>query len=326
MFTFARAYSRDDRRRFVFDTAWDAGKSWQLYDSVYRHLDPIWYRPMAVGAVYGFDHMISLAPNGEGERYFRFCRSIGVAHALYAYLGEYQGVAAWLSVSRDEARGRFDDHEADAFVALLPHLGRAVGIHARLEAERNSAAIHAAALADLGVGVILLDGAGMITGTNRLADALLKRGTAIARDRDYLKLSGASTAQLRRSLSGAEDGTGQVIVAGEAAGDPLHLLVRRWADEQGDGTGPAYVVYLDSPADQTVPRIDALRRRFGLSRAEARLAALLTAGRTLEEAGSEMGLTPASARTYCKRVLARTGAARQADLVRMVLTSLARLD
>jgi DNA-binding CsgD family transcriptional regulator len=324
MLKFARSRARDGRTRFVFDTAWDARESWRLYDSIYRHIDPTCHRPMAIGAVYDFDQVMPPAPDTESERYLGFCRSIGAAYALFAFLGEYRGVGAWLSISRDTARGRFDDRDAARVTALLPHLGRAVDIHARLEAERNAAAVHAAALADLGVGVILLDDAGAIIGANRLADALLDRGTAIARDRDRLKVRGASAAQLRRSLAGRGDG--QVIVAGEEAGEPLHLLARPWSEGQGDGAGPAYVVYLDSPADQAAPRIDALRRRFGFSHAEARMAALLAAGRSLTEAGALMGLTPASARTYGKRVLARTGAARQADLVRMVLTSLARLD
>ena len=324
MFKFAGAHAHDGRTRFIFDSAWDSRESWPLYDSVYRHLDPTCHRPMAVGTLYDFDQMIPPAPDTEGERYLRFCRSIGAVHALFAFLGEYRGVGAWLSLSRDDTRGRFKHRDIAAVLTLLPHLSRAADIHARLEAERNAATIHAAALADLGVGVILLDGAGTIVGTNRLADSLLDRGTAIARDRDRLKVRGSRTAALRRSLT--ETGSGQVIVAGDTSGDPLHLLVRPWHDEQGDGAGPAYVVYLDSPGDQSVPRVEALRRRFGFSHAEARMAALLASGHTLEEAGSMMGLTPASARTYGKRVLARTGAARQADLVRMVLTSLARLD
>lgn len=324
MFKFTRAHARDGQTRFIFDAAWDSRESWPLYDSVYRHLDPTCRRPMAVGTVYDFDQMIPPAPDTEGERYLRFCRSIGAVHALFAFLGEYRGVAAWLSISRDDTRGGFTDREAAAVLALLPHLSRAVDIHTRLEVERNSAAIHAAALADLGIGVILLDGVGTIVGTNRLADSLLDRGTAIARARDRLKVRGSKSAALPGTL--AKAGDGNVIVAGDQAGDPLHMLVRPWHDEQGDGVGPAYVVYLDSPADQTEPRADALRRRFGFSHAEARMAALLASGRTLEEAGKAMGLTSASARTYGKRVLARTGAARQTDLVRMILTSLARLD
>ncbi|AZI35375.1 helix-turn-helix transcriptional regulator [Caenibius tardaugens] len=324
MMKFSRRRAHDGHTRFVFDAAWDSRESWRLYNSTYRYLDPTCDHPMAVGSVYGFAQMFAPASDEREEQYMRFCRSIGAEHALFAFLGDYRGVEAWLSLSRDAAVGDFSDAEASEITALLPHFGRAVDIHARLEAERNMAAVHAAALADLGLGVILLDSTGAIVGTNGLADMLLDRGTAIARDRDRLKVRGAGAAALRRSLGAA--GEGQVIVVGEAEADPLHVLIKPWHDEQGDGAGPAYVIYLDSPADQAVPRVDALRRRFGFSHAEARMAALLASGRTWEEAGTLMGVTPASARTYGKRVLARTGARRQADLVRMVFTSLCRLD
>ncbi|ARS27496.1 helix-turn-helix transcriptional regulator [Sphingomonas sp. KC8] len=326
MFRFAPRGRPDGDNRFVFDAGWDARESWSLYDSIYRHLDPTSRRPMAVGTVYDFASLMPdfADPGDENARYARFCRSIGANHALFAYLGAYRGIEAWLSISRDDEAGAFGQGDVAMLAALLPHLSRAVDIHARLEAERTAGDIHASALADLGVGMILLDGAGAITGTNRLAETLLDRGTAVARDGDRLKVRGAGGSALRGSLR--QGNAGSVIVAGDGLGDRLHLLVRAWDGDAGTGAGAAYVVYLDSPADRAVPRIDALRRHLGLSHAEARLAALLAGGTPLDEAAIVMGLTRASARTYCKRVLARTGATRQADLIRMVLTSLARLD
>jgi DNA-binding CsgD family transcriptional regulator len=46
----------------------------------------------------------------------------------------------------------------------------------------------------------------------------------------------------------------------------------------------------------------------------------------MDEIAARLGVTLTSARTYCKRVLAKTGASRQAELVGQVLTSLARLS
>jgi DNA-binding CsgD family transcriptional regulator len=66
-------------------------------------------------------------------------------------------------------------------------------------------------------------------------------------------------------------------------------------------------------------------QHFGLTQVEARLAVMLTDGLALDEIAIHLGVTRTSARTYCKRVLAKTGASRQAELVRLVLTSLARL-
>ena len=228
MFRFAPRGHRDDDNRFVFDAGWDARESWSLYDSIYRHIDPTSRRAMAVGTVYDFATVMPDAAElgEESARYVRFCRSIGANHALFAYLGAYRGIEAWFSISRDDAAGAFGAGDIAGLTALLPHLGRAVDIHARLEAERTAADIHAAALADMGVGVILLDGVGTIVGTNRLAESLLDRGTAITRDPDRLKVRGAGGSALRGSLR--QGNAGSVIVAGDPSGDPLHLLVRAW--------------------------------------------------------------------------------------------------
>jgi DNA-binding CsgD family transcriptional regulator len=82
---------------------------------------------------------------------------------------------------------------------------------------------------------------------------------------------------------------------------------------------------------QTDPRVHQLAPRelisqlFGLSASEARLAALLADGKTLVEAAGIMSISLGSARTYSKRIFAKTGASRQAELVRLILKSVASL-
>jgi DNA-binding CsgD family transcriptional regulator len=58
---------------------------------------------------------------------------------------------------------------------------------------------------------------------------------------------------------------------------------------------------------------------YGLTRAESRLAAKLAQGRSLEEAASMLNITIETARSYSKRVLSKTGAKRQSELVRLLL-------
>ena len=64
---------------------------------------------------------------------------------------------------------------------------------------------------------------------------------------------------------------------------------------------------------------------LGLSPREASLAALLCHGRSLVEAGRELKLTPETTRNYSKRIYAKTGAKRQAELVRRILSGVAVL-
>jgi DNA-binding CsgD family transcriptional regulator len=68
---------------------------------------------------------------------------------------------------------------------------------------------------------------------------------------------------------------------------------------------------------------DAMRARFGLSPRQAKLTALLFSGRSVKEAAILLGITEGSARQYLKLIFRKTGARRQADLVRLVSRALA---
>ena len=61
----------------------------------------------------------------------------------------------------------------------------------------------------------------------------------------------------------------------------------------------------------------------GLTPAEARVAAALVKGDTLAQYAEQAGCSEDTARTHMKRILDKTGASRQADLVRILLSSAA---
>lgn len=113
----------------------------------------------------------------------------------------------------------------------------------------------------------------------------------------------------------ASDGS---VIAGLAP----HLAIAldtRAALERGDRA----LIALGRLAPDTPGRAEAVAGLFGLSRSEARLAEAIAGGASLEEAARACGLTRETARTYSKRIFAKTGARGQADLVRLVLTRLA---
>lgn len=66
------------------------------------------------------------------------------------------------------------------------------------------------------------------------------------------------------------------------------------------------------------PMEDRLRRQFDLTPTESRVAAMIVHGRGLFEAAGLMGITRNTARTHMKRIYAKTGARRSADLVRVL--------
>lgn len=64
---------------------------------------------------------------------------------------------------------------------------------------------------------------------------------------------------------------------------------------------------------------DTLRKTYGLTPAEARLAAALDGRASLNEVAERYGITSATARTQLKAIFRKTNTARQAELVRLIL-------
>jgi DNA-binding CsgD family transcriptional regulator len=58
---------------------------------------------------------------------------------------------------------------------------------------------------------------------------------------------------------------------------------------------------------------------YGLSRAEARVAALLAQGHRLDETAQILGVAYETVRKHLKQIFSKTGTDRQAELVRMLV-------
>jgi DNA-binding CsgD family transcriptional regulator len=66
--------------------------------------------------------------------------------------------------------------------------------------------------------------------------------------------------------------------------------------------------------------VERIRGLFGLTRAEASIAAELANGKSLYEIADLLEISRHTARNHLKRIFEKTGARRQADVVRLVLS------
>ena len=330
MFKFTPVGSADNDV-IVADAEWDFHDSSDLYRRVYQYQDPVSYEKMSVGKFYRFEDLVARDVLLRSDFYTRFCKPLNIEHAFFCYLGRHGGVDAWLYGARDAARGPFSSDEARSIQQLLPHLDRAVNIYSRLERQRSEIQVYAKTTTGLGVGVVFLDRQGSIVGSNEEADAILAGGSPILRVENRLRLAGEGRrhyTRLLEKISIDSSAPAQTMIAVDETGEKVSLVVRRAERLTGRraATGPAFVVYLDRGARGSSWETAAyVGECFGLTQVEARFAVMLADGLPLDEIAVQLGVTRTSARTYCKRVLAKTGASRQAELVRLVLTSLARL-
>src|SRR5690606_19831199 len=80
------------------------------------------------------------------------------------------------------------------------------------------------------------------------------------------------------------------------------------------GDTPAVAMVLAS--DMAEPRLSALVRRAGLSRAETEIVSLLVQGLSVEAVAERRGAARETVRTQLKSIYLKTGAASRADLLR----------
>lgn len=212
---------------------------------------------------------------------------------------------------------------------LAPHIQRAAMTSLRLE---KLGALNAAlgdCLARLEQGVLLVDGEGRLLFASASAEALLHSGDALLTERGRLVAARlAETRALQRMIAAASrTALGQGVSAGGAlalsrrSGDtPLAVVVAPVRDLRPwlGGTRPTAIVLAGAPGVAPTASASTLRALYGLTPAEATIAAAIGGGRPLADAAANLGISPLTARTHLKRVFDKTGVHRQAELVRLV--------
>jgi DNA-binding CsgD family transcriptional regulator len=187
---------------------------------------------------------------------------------------------------------------------------------------RSTVAVQA--LDQLTAGVIIADGHAEVIEMNRAAESIvqLEDGLLIRNDRLCARRA-FETGKVTKLIAGA-------TVEGISAPSAGRMLIGRY-----DGL-PAYVlsvaplriglavdnqrfamVVIVDPAGRSPSEKD-LAEFFGLSPAEARLAAALLTGKTLARIAADSGIRITTVRTQLGSILRKVGAERQSDLIRIL--------
>jgi DNA-binding CsgD family transcriptional regulator len=85
------------------------------------------------------------------------------------------------------------------------------------------------------------------------------------------------------------------------------------------------MVIVSDPDRDTISDVRILQAIYGLTAVEAKIAALIAAGRSSEEICGQFGYTRQTLAWYSKLILAKTGCRNRAALVRELSTSISSL-
>lgn len=288
----------------------------QLYRDRFYKEDPTPYHTMAEGRVYALDELWQKGDPAHDAYLQAIMVPSGMNAARMVRVEEATGVSAWLTITCDQHDFIVADDQL--LTALVPYLRSVLRSYISLERARTDASLAGDAIRRLSYGWITLDPQGRVLETNDQGREILESSGSLRRDRQGLLTS--SCAQQGRDIQEAV----RTLAVGEAK--PRAMIISRepWLDlllvpastsTVSAKAAPAVVAYVHGDSSLSKDRCEQLIQLFGLTPREAEVALSLGRGVSIAETAEAMGLTVESARTYSKKVYAKTGARGHADLV-----------
>ena len=270
------------------------------------------------------------------DYYLHYLKPINLFRILGVDTSEPGGMLARLRFSRRASEPRFKATERQLLTLLTPHLSRAIEMYAKLNRMTSERDLYAGAVNQLSVASIILDEQGRMLTTNAVGRALLDQGEGLSLRDGHLHIEGrninkelqeALTSIIREQLHGETSMVRALRVPRPVGRSDLGLVVRpvpasQWSEGQ---VSPSAAVFISDPDLQESTSRPILGALFELTPAEANLATLLARGLSLAQVSVAQNISQHTARAQLKSIFAKTGVSRQAELVRLVLKSVASL-
>ncbi|ARS26569.1 helix-turn-helix transcriptional regulator [Sphingomonas sp. KC8] len=264
--------------------------------------------------------------------YREYLQFEGTSHILGFDL-RTAGFMTCIRVTRTSGKPPYDVEERTRCERIIPHIRQAMDIYQRLETSRSEHAVYSGAVEQFALGAIILDAQNNILRCNPVADAILDEADGIQRTGRRLTLDNATAdadfrAFLRDARTTAEAAAGHVFRVERPSGRRDIGIVARpieTPDYLHAGSAPALALYLGDPERQMQVNAQALRELFNLTPTEAAISACVANGLSVHESAERLGIASNTVRAHLRSIFAKTGVARQSQLVHLVHTSLPEL-
>lgn len=259
--------------------------------------------------------------------YNEFMRPQDVRSVMFARLAARDLRICAITVNRPDSRGAFTPDDLEAAQRVHPHLMRAFRLAEDLAATGGLHAGLETALEHSPYALALLGEDGNVVRMNRAAERLVADQRAVrvmngrvvasqpSDDRTLQALIAAATSPtLRRS--------GAMSLRSPDLALPLNAQVSPISAEPAAifEAPRGALLSISDPNRAAAQSAETLRLRFQFTPAEARVALEAAEGRSAREIAVNLKLSVNTVRRHLQMLLEKTGASRQADLVRMLLS------
>lgn len=293
------------------------------------------------------DELVSFEELSGTEIYRDFFSRHDIAHLMSSIVSGLSSPQTTPYVAYTTVRGvqggRFTPSERDRLAILNPHLSRSLGVMSRLRDAELKAAASLTALDRLSTGVLLFDARGLVAFANRAARNILEEEDGL---RLKHRFGASSPGEIVAGKTSAQDGLARAI-SNAVSPDLLHaahfshaVAVSRPSGRQdyllnfsslaasnefGSGSdAPRAIAFITDSAEPVRVDGELLKKTYGLTPAEIRLAELLTECQTIEETAERLEISRHTAKTQLQSIYLKTNTNNRAKLIRL-LVSLSQL-
>lgn len=301
------------------------------YFSEYIKLDPAngIHQKLPVGDLTAFTSLIDFESLVKTRFYKEWMQPQGYVDNAFVNLDRSAWSFASFAVVRHEKMGLVDAQMLARMSLLLPHVRRAVLIGKLFDAWAITAQNLMETLDALSAGVFLVDGHGRLVRQNRVANEMLAAGDVVCASNGHLAPADPQAARAFAEFVGAA-GLSDALIGARGISLSLaglggssyvaHLLPlgSQQRHQMFDTPKAAAAIFIRKAEVDTSSGVDLLAKRFHLTPREVDvLQGLMKVGGVADIAGF-LGISERTVKAHLHNMFAKTGLARQADLVKLV--------
>lgn len=302
----------------------------KVYLEKYITMDPMFgtYFVLDVGEVFSTSTVMSHAEFLQSRFYKECIRPQGWIDNVVVYLDRTPEGHAGFALFRHEREGLADEPARERLRLLFPHLRRAVLIGQLIEFKTAQAATFADALDGLSAGLLFVDSSGRITHANAAGRAMIADGDVLRASLGRLVASDPDVNRALRDIFLAAD-TGDAAIGVRGVAVPLiardggryvaHVLPLSSGARRSAGVSyaAAAALFVQKAALATRSPPEAIAKTYRLTPMEVRVLLAIVEVGGAPQVAETLGIGEGTVKTHLKRLYEKTGARRQADLVKL---------
>lgn len=303
----------------------------QSYIEKYAAMNPLY--PSAAffecGTVFSSADILPLDEIATTQFYKEWQQPQGIVDGLLVNLEKSATVTASLAVVRGAEHGLADESSKRRMSLIVPHMMRAISIGHVIEQQKLTNMACSETMSMISSGVFMVDGQARIAFANDAARGMTRDGTVL---RDGHGMLHAADAKADRDLHDAivAAGNGDIAIGIKGVAVPLSVNGNeRWLAhvlpltsgarrEAGMTFSATVAIFVRKTGFDTPSALETLSKLYPLTASEVRVLQAITDTGGVPAVAQSLGISTATVKTHLDNLFAKTGARRQADLVKLV--------